>query len=86
MRNTKLILAMLAGCTVLSGAAFAQDASQNATPTPASTAGSQTHTSDSKMGNENGSMTSTHKKAHHKAKKTSSGSSSEPAKSSTSGM
>lgn len=31
MRNTKLILAMLVGCTVLSGAAFAQDAA----PAPA---------------------------------------------------
>lgn len=31
MRNTKLILAMLVGCTVLSGAAFAQDAAPAAT-------------------------------------------------------
>ncbi|MDF3981455.1 hypothetical protein P3W24_05665 [Luteibacter sp. PPL201] len=84
MRKTKLLLTMLVGCTVLSGAAFAQDASQKADPTPASTAGSMTHTSEAKKGTENGSMTSTHKK-HHKAKKTGAAST-EPAKSSSAGM
>ncbi|WP_193570315.1 pentapeptide MXKDX repeat protein [Luteibacter yeojuensis] len=37
MRNTKLIVAMLAGCMTMSGAVLAQDASQ-ATPTSSSTA------------------------------------------------
>lgn len=90
MRNTKLILAMVAGCTIMSGAAFAQDsASQQASPTPASTAATPTQGSSSKMdktGSENGAMKSTHKK--HKAMKKSStdSSGSEPAKSSSAGM
>jgi pentapeptide MXKDX repeat protein len=91
MRNTKTIVAILAGCMALSGAAFAQDASQSS-PTPASTAGTPTHTSNDSMKKTgdsmshgtmgNDSMKSTHKK--HKTKKD--GSMSEPAKSSTSGM
>ena len=96
MRNTKLIVAMLAGCMAVSGAALAQQSA----PTPASTASTPTNTShdsmkkrgdsmshgtmgnDSMKSDENGSMKSTHKK--HKMKKD--GSMSEPAKSSTSGM
>ncbi|MGF6494043.1 hypothetical protein ABIE56_002228 [Luteibacter sp. 621] len=88
MRNTKLILAMLAGCTLVSGAAFAQDAASKTDPTPASTAGSAMHSSSDSMkkdgaassaaGSENGSMKSTHKK--HKKSTTA-----EPAKSSTAG-
>jgi hypothetical protein len=92
MRNTKLILAMLAGCTLMSGAAFAQDAASKPSPTPAATAATPMHSSsdsmksnDSMKGNENGSMKSTHKK-HKKSSAASSGSSTEPAKSSTSGM
>ena len=89
MRNTKLIVAMLAGCMAVSGAALAQDASQSA-PTSASTAANSTsHDSMKKTGDSmshgtmgNDSMKSTHKK--HKMKKE--GSTSEPAKSSTSGM
>ena len=99
MRNTKLIVAMLAGCMAVSGLALAQDASQSS-PTSASTAATSTSTShdsmkktgdsmshgtmgnDSMKADENGSMKSTHKK--HKMKKD--GSTSEPAKSSTSGM
>lgn len=86
MRNTKLILAMLAGCTIMSGAAFAQDAASKTDPTPASTAGSAMHSSSDSMkkdgaassAGENGSMKSTHKK--HKKSTTA-----EPAKSSTAG-
>lgn len=98
MRNTKLIVAMLAGCMAVSGIALAQDASQPA-PASASTAKTATTSHDSMkktgdsmshgtMGNdsmkseEGGAMKSTHKK--HKTKKD--GSMSEPAKSSTSGM
>jgi hypothetical protein len=94
MRNTKLIVAMLAGCMAFGGAAMAQDAATKPAPTPASTAGSQTHTSndsmksdgsmssDSKAADANGSMKSTHKK--HKKAATTTGT--EPAKSSSSGM
>jgi hypothetical protein len=90
MRNTKLILAMLAGCTVMSGAAFAQDASMKKDPTPASTAATPTHTGSDSMksgdssmkSDENGSMKSTHKK-HKKAATTTE---TAPAKSSSSGM
>jgi len=94
MRNTKLILAMLAGCTVMSGAAFAQDAAQKSDPMPASTAASPMHSSSDSMkssgsmdktGSENGSMKSTHKK-HKKAATDAAGSSATPAKSSSSGM
>ena len=97
MRNTKLIVAMLAGCMAVSGIALAQDASQSA-PTSASTAAKpMSHDSMKKSGDsmshgtmgyysmkseEGGAMKSTHKK--HKMKKD--GSMSEPAKSSTSGM
>jgi pentapeptide MXKDX repeat protein len=90
MRNTKLILAMLAGCTVMSGAAFAQD-SMKKDPTPAATTATPTQTgsdsmksgdsmksSDSKT---DGTMKSTHKKAHKKATDEAA-----PAKASTAGM
>ncbi|HXP01952.1 MAG TPA: hypothetical protein VN813_15725 [Luteibacter sp.] len=98
MRNTKLIVAMLAGCMAVSGAALAQDASKS--PTPASTAGTPTHTtSDSmkKTGTDSESMSQdsmksndsmksdsndSMKSTHKKHKK----SGAEPAKSSTSGM
>ena len=53
MRNTKLILAMLVGCTVLSGAAFAQDAA----PAPAATGHHAAAHQQAKAG---------HKKTHHK--------------------
>ena len=54
MRNTKLILAMLVGCTVLSGAAFAQDAA----PAPAAAGHhAAAHQQTAKAG---------HKKPHHK--------------------
>lgn len=87
MRNTKLILAMLAGCTIMSGAAFAQDAASKTDPTPASTAGSAMHSSSDSMkkdgaassAGENGSMKSTHTKKHKKS------TTAEPAKSSTAG-
>ncbi|MGN6479848.1 hypothetical protein [Luteibacter sp.] len=89
MRNTKLILAMLAGCTLMTGAAFAQDAASKASPTPASTAATPMHSSSDSMksgsmdktGNENGSMKSTHKKH----KKAATGTETAPAKSSTAG-
>ncbi|HEY4092302.1 MAG TPA: hypothetical protein VGN46_12365 [Luteibacter sp.] len=88
MRNTKLILAMLAGCTVLSGAAFAQDASKAASASTAATptqSSSDSMKSDSmksgsmdKKGDEAGAMKSTHKK-HKKAAEAA------PAKASTAG-
>jgi len=78
MRNTKLILAMLAGCMAMSGAAFAQDASQKADPTPAAKSGTPTQTSSD-------TMKSTHTKKAH-TKKAASGDTSAPAKSSSSGM
>ena len=91
MRNTKLIVAMLAGCMAVSGAALAQDASKPmssstaATPTQSSSdsmkkSGSDSMSNDSMKSDFNGSMKSTHKK--HKKSDTSA----EPAKSSTSGM
>src|SRR3954471_6070155 len=49
MRNTKLIFAMLAGCTVMGGAAFAQDASQKAEATPAAKTATPTQTSSDSM-------------------------------------
>lgn len=55
MRNTKLIVSMLAGCMAISGAVMAQNASQSSSPTPASNAGSQTQTTDSK-GTDSNSM------------------------------
>jgi hypothetical protein len=96
MRNMKLIVAMLAGCMAFGGTAMAQDAASKPAPTPASTAGSQTHTSndsmkmdsnssmsgDSKAADSSGAMKSTHKK--HKKAATTTGT--EPAKSSSSGM
>lgn len=90
MRNTKLILAMLAGCTLVSGAALAQDASSKAAPTPASTSATPMHTGSDSMksddagamkGSENGSMKSTHKKTHKSMKTDTTA----PAKSSTAG-
>lgn len=53
MRNTKLIIAMLVGCTVLSGAAFAQDAA----PAPAAAGHHAAAHQQAKAG---------HKKTHHK--------------------
>lgn len=97
MRNTKLIVAMLAGCMAVSGAALAQDASK---PMSSSTAATPTHsTSDSmkKTGTDSESMSQdsmksgdsmksdsndSMKSTHKKHKK----SGTEPAKSSTSGM
>lgn len=49
MRNTKLIVAMLAGCMAVSGAVLAQDASKASSPTPASTAGTPMHTTQDSM-------------------------------------
>ena len=91
MRNTKLILAMLAGCTVMSGAALAQE-SMKKDPTPAATTATPTQTgSDSMKSGDSmksdsktegaGAMKSTHKKSHKKATDEAA-----PAKSSTSGM
>lgn len=98
MRNTKLIVAMLAGCMAVSGAALAQSAASQSAPAPASTAvthmqsdhdsmkksDSMNHGAmgDSMKSDEGGAMKSTHKK--HKMKKD--GATSEPAKSSTAGM
>ncbi|MGA7437011.1 MAG: hypothetical protein WBW32_02650 [Luteibacter sp.] len=89
MRNTKLILAMLAGCTVLSGAAFAQDASKAASASTAATpmqSSSDSMKSDSmksgamdKKSDEAGAMKSTHKKHNKKAAEAA------PAKASTAG-
>ena len=92
MRNTKLIFAMLAGCTVMSGAAFAQDASMKKDPTPAATTATPTQTSSDSMKSggsmkpdskteSGGAMKSTHKKAHKKATDEAA-----PAKASTAGM
>jgi pentapeptide MXKDX repeat protein len=91
MRNTKLILAMLAGCTVMSGAAFAQD-SMKKDPTPAASTATPTQTSSDAMKSgdsmksdskteSGGAMKSTHKKAHKKATDEAA-----PAKASTAGM
>ena len=99
MRNTKLILAMLAGCMAMSGAALAQDASQKADPTPAAKSGTPTQTSSDTMKSgssdsstmssdsmkSDGTMKSTHTKKAH-TKKAASGDTSAPAKSSSSGM
>jgi pentapeptide MXKDX repeat protein len=93
MRNTKLILAMLAGCTVMSGAAFAQD-SMKKDPTPAASTATPTQTSSDSMKSgdsmkssdskteDAGAMKSTHKKH----KKAAAGDTTAPAKSSSSGM
>lgn len=99
MRNTKLIVAMLAGCMAFGGAAMAQDAASKASPTPASTAGSQTHTSNDSMKSDSsmksdGSMSSDSKaadangsmKSTHKKHKKAATTGTEPAKSSSSGM
>jgi uncharacterized lipoprotein YajG len=98
MRNTKLILAMLAGCMVMSGAAFAQDASQKADPTPAAKSATPTQTgSDSMKSSDSSSMSSdaaaksdgTMMKSNHTKKahkKAATGDTSAPAKSSSSGM
>ena len=59
MRNTKLILAMLVGCTVLSGAAFAQDAA----PAPAKAPSAATHHA---AAHKQTAKNTTHKKTHHK--------------------
>lgn len=99
MRNTKLIVAMLAGCMAVSGAALAQSASQ-ASPTPASTAATPTSTSHDSMKKSGDSMShgtmgndsmkseegGAMKSTHKKHKMKKDGSMSEPAKSSTSGM
>ncbi|NID03610.1 hypothetical protein HBF26_01840 [Luteibacter jiangsuensis] len=90
MRNTKLIVAMLAGCMAVSGAALAQSATPQTAPSPSSTAATHMQSehdsmkkSDGSMkSEEGGAMKSTHKK--HKMKKE--GATSEPAKSSTAGM
>lgn len=102
MRNTKLIVAMLAGCMAFAGASMAQDASKSASPTPASTAGSQTQMSNDTMKQpmSNGSMSNDSKsmssdkaadsngsmKSNHKKHKKASTTGTEPAKSSSSGM
>ena len=88
MRNTKLLVAMLAGCMTLSGAALAQDAASQSAPTPASTAATPTQSAHESM-NKRGSMShdsmksgDSMKSTHKKHKKSST---SEPAKSSTAG-
>jgi hypothetical protein len=99
MRNTKLILAMLAGCMTVSGAALAQSATQTPSPTPASTAATPTQTTHDSMKKTGDSMSqdsmshdsmksgaSDSMKSTHKKHKKSSTGTTEPAKSSTSGM
>lgn len=91
MRNTKLILAMLAGCTVMSGAALAQD-SMKKDPAAAATSAASTSSDSMKSGDSMkasdsktegaGAMKSTHKKH----KKAAAGDTTAPAKSSSSGM